>query len=108
MGRFLVTVRCYRVVLQGGGALFGVLYIELIGVHSTGNHHPAIIPSERRLTVGTQFYEYPNRTLEPRPARRVPWLQMRGDWLAAAGFDIQDPVRVRVMPSCLVVTIDEA
>lgn len=39
--------------------------------------------------------------------RNVPWLQMRGDWLAAAGFDIQTPVRVRVMPGCLVVTIDE-
>jgi len=28
---------------------------------------------------------------------------MRGDWLAAAGFDIQAPVRVRVMRGCLVV-----
>lgn len=37
-----------------------------------------------------------------------PWLQMRGDWLAAAGFDIQTQVRVRVMQGCLVVTIDEA
>ncbi len=75
--------------------------------HSTGNRRPAKIPAERRLTVGTQYYEYPNRTLEPRPSRQVPWLQMRGDWLAAAGFDIQTPVRVRVMPGYLVVTIDE-
>ena len=94
-----------------------MLYIELIGAHSTGNRRPAKIPSERRLTVGTQFYEYPNRTLEPRPARHVPWLQMRGDWLAAslpcrhrqaAGFDIQTPVRMRIMQGCLLVTINEA
>jgi len=76
-------------------------------IHSTGKQRPAKIPSERRLTVGTQYYEYPGRTLEPRPARRVPWLQMRGDWLAAAGFNIQTPVRVRIMQGCLVVTIDE-
>jgi len=75
--------------------------------HSTGNRRPAKIPSERRLTVGTQCYEYPNRVAEPRPSRQVPWLQMRGDWLAAAGFDIQTPVRVRVMQGCLVVTVDQ-
>lgn len=98
--------------------------------HSTGNRRPAKIPSERRLTGGTQYYEYPNHARRlpsgacflrsrkphlpsrlcwpPRPFRQVPWLQMRGDWLAAAGFDIQTPVRVRVMQGCLVVTIDEA
>jgi len=76
--------------------------------HSTGNRRPANTPTERRLTVGTQYYEYPNRVAEPRPSRRVPWLQMRGDWLAAAGFDIQAPVRVRVMQGCLVVTVEES
>jgi hypothetical protein len=30
---------------------------------------------------------------------------MRGDWLAAAGFDIKTPVRVRVMEGCLVLTL---
>jgi hypothetical protein len=34
-----------------------------------------------------------------------PWLQMRGDWLAAAGFDIKTPVRIRVMKGCLVLTL---
>jgi hypothetical protein len=32
---------------------------------------------------------------------------MRCDWLAAAGFDIQAPVRVRVMRGCLVLTVVE-
>jgi len=76
--------------------------------HSTGNRRPANTPTERRLTVGTQYYEYPDRVAEPRPSRPVPWLQMRGDWLAAAGFDIQAPVRVRVMQGCLVVTVEES
>jgi len=75
-------------------------------IHSTGNRRPKT-PTERRLTVGTQYYEYPDRVAEPRPARRVPWLQMRVDWLAAAGFDIKTPVRVRVMRGCLVLTVDQ-
>ncbi|MES9856129.1 MAG: SymE family type I addiction module toxin [Sedimenticola sp.] len=34
----------------------------------------------------------------------MPWLQLKGLWLAAAGFDVRTPVRVRVMQGCLVVT----
>ena len=75
--------------------------------HSKGNRRPAKTPTERRLTVGTQYYEYPERVPEQRCSRRLPWLQMRGDWLAAAGFDIQAPVRVRVMRGCLVLTVVE-
>jgi toxic protein SymE len=73
--------------------------------HSTGRVRPANLPAERRLTVGTQYYSYPS---PHRRERRVPWLQMRGDWLAAAGFDIQSAVRVRVMRGCLVLTVEEA
>lgn len=77
-----------------------------------GNPRPVKIPTERRLTVGTLFYEYPARKNAPplasRRPRPVPWLQMRGDWLTAAGFDIRAPVRVRVMRGCLVLTVEEA
>ena len=76
--------------------------------HFTGNRRPAKIPTERRLTVGTLCYEYPARTATPRRSRPVPWLQMRGDWLTAAGFDIRAPVRVRVMRGCLVLTVEES
>lgn len=76
--------------------------------HSTGRARPVKIPTERRLTVGTLSYDYPARETAPRRERRVPWLQMRGDWLAAAGFDIRAPVRVRVMRGCLVLTVEEA
>jgi hypothetical protein len=35
------------------------------------------------------------------------WLQMKGRWLAQAGFDIRVPVRIRVMHGCLVLTVVE-
>ncbi|MEW6647897.1 MAG: SymE family type I addiction module toxin [Pseudomonadota bacterium] len=52
--------------------------------------------------------EYPAREDRPHHSRRVPWLQMRGDWLSAAGFDVRAPVRVRIMRGCLVLTVEEA
>lgn len=79
--------------------------------NSKGNARPAEIPLERRLTVGTLFYEYPPRKDDPphtpKRAVRVPWLQMKGQWLAAAGFDIRSRVRVQVSRGCLVLTVEE-
>ncbi|MES9859001.1 MAG: SymE family type I addiction module toxin [Sedimenticola sp.] len=58
--------------------------------YSTGNERPIKIPCERQLTVGKLFYEYPPLKGEPHstPKRSVPvpWLQLKGLWLAAAGF----------------------
>lgn len=77
--------------------------------HSTGNSRPVKIPTERQLTVGTLFYEYPpGEDGTPRRSRRVPWLQMPGDWLSAVGFDIRAPVRVQVMRGRLVLTVEES
>ena len=70
-----------------------------------GKVRPVKIPTERRVTVGHLYYEYPRDGAAPPRSRPVPWLQMRGDWLAAAGFDIKTPVRVRVMEGCLVLTL---
>ena len=36
--------------------------------------------------------------------RPVPLLQVRGYWLKQAGFEINTPVKVRVMDGCLVLT----
>ena len=73
----------------------------------TRNPRSSKVPGERRLTVGDQLYDYPERADgTPRRAARVPWLQMRGHWLAAAGFGIRTPVRVRVMQGCLVLTVE--
>ena len=38
----------------------------------------------------------------PRP---VPWVQLKGYWLEAAGFTIDAPIKVRVMEGCLVLTV---
>jgi toxic protein SymE len=80
--------------------------------HSTGNAGPVKIPNERRITVGKFFYDYPPRKDDPSSSLGrsvpVPWVQMKGRWLAQAGFDIRAPVRIRVMQGCLVLTVEEA
>jgi hypothetical protein len=63
----------------------------------------------RRLTVGAFHYELlPLKDdppgSRPRP-RRAPWLQLRGQWLAQAGFSIDTPVSVRVSRGRLVITV---
>ena len=35
----------------------------------------------------------------------MPWVQLKGYWLEAAGFTIDAPIKVRVMEGCLVLTI---
>jgi toxic protein SymE len=36
--------------------------------------------------------------------RPLPWIQLKGYWLQQAGFEINTPVKVRVMDGCLVLT----
>jgi len=50
---------------------------------------------ERFLTV--QLY--------PEPKPKIPWIRLRGLWLMQAGFTPQSRIRVRVMKSCLVITL---
>jgi len=63
----------------------------------------------RRLTVGTFHYQLPPLKDDPpgalRRPRRAPWLQLRGQWLAQAGFSIDTPVSVRVSRGKLVITV---
>ena len=76
--------------------------------HSTGNDRPVKIHNQRRITVGQCFYDYPPRKHEPPGSMGrsvpVPWLQMKGQWLNQAGLEINTPVKIRVMPGCLVLT----
>jgi hypothetical protein len=39
--------------------------------------------------------------------RPIPWIQLKGYWLQKAGFEIDTPVKVRVMEGCLVLTTEE-
>jgi toxic protein SymE len=59
---------------------------------------------ERNIKVNQIHYMY---TLKDDPAgagRPVPWIQLKGHWLQQAGFEINTPVKVRVMDGCLVLT----
>ena len=43
----------------------------------------------------------------PSGNRSVPWIQMKNHWLRKAGFEIQKPIKVRVMDGCLVLATEE-
>lgn len=50
----------------------------------------------------TVSYIRDSRTFEP-----VPAITLRGNWLAEGGFETGTPVDVRVMPGCLILTVQE-
>lgn len=61
---------------------------------------------ERSIKVNKIHYI---RKLKDDPAgagRPVPWIQPKGHWLQQAGFEINTPVKVRVMNGCLVLTTE--
>jgi hypothetical protein len=64
---------------------------------------------ERRIKVYQSYYESraTRETPSQRASRTVPWVQLKGDWLAHAGFAIHALLKVRVMRGCLVVTVEE-
>ena len=78
--------------------------------HSTPGRR-RVVPrrcQERQLKVKRGYYERRARRWSPEPypmPRPVPWVQLKGYWLEAAGFTIDAPIRVRVMEGCLVLTI---
>ena len=78
--------------------------------HSTPTRRPVVLKTcqERWLKVKRGYYERRSRRgaahRHPMP-RPVPWVQLKGYWLEAAGFSIDASIRVRVMEGCLVLTI---
>lgn len=61
--------------------------------------------AERRLTVSTlREPRAPGSLYHPRPDRVVPFLRMRGRWLAELGFEPGEKVRVQTAPGRLVIT----
>jgi hypothetical protein len=77
----------------------------------TGNSRPVKIPTEKWLTVGKFYYYYtPTQDAPPGTSNRpvtVPWIQIWGRWLKAAGFPVGAKVRVRVQHGRLVLTAEE-
>ena len=39
--------------------------------------------------------------------KSIPWLNIKGQWLEQAGFNIHSPIKIRVMNGCLVITTKE-
>jgi toxic protein SymE len=61
---------------------------------------------ERKIKINQICYI---RKLKDDPVgagRPVPWIQLKGYWLQQAGFEINTPVKVRVMNGCLVLTTE--
>jgi hypothetical protein len=77
----------------------------------TGNSRPVKIPTEKWLTVGKLYYYYtPTQDAPPGTSNRsvtVPWIQIWGRWLKAAGFVTGAKVRVRIQHGRLVLTAEE-
>lgn len=65
--------------------------------------------TERHIKVNQIHYDYRTKQQSPNSGNRsVPWIQMKGHWLRQAGFEIDTPIKVRVMEGCLVLTINDS
>lgn len=63
-------------------------------------------PYHRHLKVHPGLYHYPSTHL-PRPHRPpVPWVHLKGYWLAEAGFGVHTRLQVEVSEGCLVLTAE--
>jgi len=73
------------------------------------HHHTSVVrlaKRERRIKVNQQHYMTPLKDNPTGAGRPVPWIQMRGHWLQQSGFEIDTPVKIRVMDGCLVLTAE--
>ena len=61
---------------------------------------------ERHIKVNPTYYTHPRKDNPSGCGRRVPQIQLKGDWLQQAGFEIDTPLKVRVMEGCLVITTE--
>jgi toxic protein SymE len=59
---------------------------------------------ERKIKVNQIHYMRQLKEDSVGAGRPVPWIQLKGYWLQRAGFEINTPVKVRVMDGCLVLT----
>jgi toxic protein SymE len=79
--------------------------------NSDGNAGPRLRKSktceERKIKVNQICYMNKLKDDPVGAGRPVPWIQLKGHWLQQAGFEINTPVKVRVMNGCLVLTTDE-
>ena len=67
------------------------------------------IRSQRKIKTGSLYYDY--QSLSQKQSHQgpvtVPWLQLKGKWLAQAGFSINSQVTVSIGKECLLLTVDK-
>ncbi|PHM66246.1 SymE family type I addiction module toxin [Xenorhabdus sp. KJ12.1] len=67
--------------------------------------------ADTHSTAGTRIYKisqperYQKVVYRPNGVNRTtPAINLSGKWLLEAGFSINDPLKIRVMPGCLIIT----
>ncbi|VAX06246.1 hypothetical protein MNBD_ALPHA03-1460 [hydrothermal vent metagenome] len=63
---------------------------------------------ERHIKVNHTYYTHPHKDNPSGAGRRIPQVLLKGDWLQQAGFEIDTPLKIRVMEGCLVVTTESS
>lgn len=74
--------------------------------HSTGSVRPCNKPTEKNIRVNRAHYMYKLKGDHSGAGRPVPSIRLKGHWLRQAGFEINTPVKIRVMQGCLVLTAE--
>jgi hypothetical protein len=75
----------------------------------TNEHHtqalclPKTKAHQRQLKVREAYHSYQLNQNQRTPVGEI---HLKGHWLIQAGFEIDTPVKVRVMEGCLVVTAE--
>jgi len=61
---------------------------------------------ERHIKVNHTYYLHKRKDNPTGAGRRIPQVLLKGDWLQQAGFEIDTPLKIRVMDGCLVITTE--
>ncbi|ODS22303.1 hypothetical protein AB835_14930 [Candidatus Endobugula sertula] len=71
--------------------------------HTSGERLPQTKTQQRQLKVREEYHSY---QLSQNGHQRTPIgeIHLKDHWLIQAGFEIDSPVKVRVMEGCLVLT----
>ena len=61
----------------------------------------------KHIKVNKIYYDYKPKNAEPGSVTPpVPWIQLKGKWLAKAGFNIDTPIKVEVADGRLILTTE--
>ena len=61
----------------------------------------------KHIKVNKIYYDYKPKNAEPCSVTPpVPWIQLKGKWLAKAGFNIDTPIRIEISNGRLILTAE--